>query len=168
MSLLVTGSMALDTIRTPHGTREAILGGAASYFSVGAQHFTDVRLVAVIGEDFPPEHVELLRGRGVDLEGLERREGAQTFRWTGRYEGRMDVAETLENLKDRFFLRSKLCLPFAAKCARAAGEVERAILTLAASPGDTASQRLSEAIDALAKASRALDERSAMQDMAIT
>ncbi len=96
MSLLVTGSMALDTIRTPHGTREAILGGAASYFSVGAQHFTDVRLVAVIGEDFPPEHVELLRGRGVDLEGLERREGAQTFRWTGRYEGRMDVAETLD------------------------------------------------------------------------
>ncbi|MAB91011.1 MAG: sugar kinase [Planctomycetes bacterium] len=96
MSLLVTGSMALDTITTPHGTREAVLGGAASFFSVGARHFTDVRLVAVIGDDFPDEHVAMLRDRGIDIEGLERRAGAKTFRWTGRYAGRMDVAETLD------------------------------------------------------------------------
>lgn len=96
MSLLVVGSVALDTIKTPHGERDAILGGAASYFSVGASHFAPVRLVGVIGEDFPVEHVELLRGRGVDLAGLERREGGKTFRWTGAYEGRMDVAQTLD------------------------------------------------------------------------
>ena len=79
-----------------------------------------------------------------------------------------DVAEALEGLKDRFFLRSKLCLPFAAKCARAASDVEKAVQALSASPDDAARQRLSEAIDALARAARALDERSAMQDMAIT
>lgn len=96
MSLLVTGSMALDTITTPHGTREAILGGAASFFSIGARHFTDIRLVGVIGDDFPEEHVTTLRDRGIDLEGLERRAGGKTFRWTGQYVGRMDVAETLD------------------------------------------------------------------------
>lgn len=96
MSLLVSGSMALDTITTPHGTRKAILGGAASFFSVGARHFTDIRLVGVVGDDFPAEHVAMLRDRGIDIEGLERRVGAKTFRWSGRYEGRMDVAETLE------------------------------------------------------------------------
>lgn len=95
-SLLVVGSMALDTISTPHGNRENILGGAACFFSVGARNFTDVRLVGVVGEDFPEEHIQMLRDRGVDLTGLERRSGAKTFRWTGRYEGRMDVAETLD------------------------------------------------------------------------
>ena len=93
--ILVVGSMALDTITTPHGTREAILGGAACYFSVGARLFAPVRLVGVVGEDFPEEHVALLRDRGVDLAGLERRPGGETFRWAGSYEGRMDVAETL-------------------------------------------------------------------------
>lgn len=96
MSLLVTGSVAIDTITTPHGVRDDILGGAACYFSVGSRHFTDVRLVGVIGDDFPEEHVAMLRERGIDLEGLEHRSGAKTFRWTGKYEGRMDVAETLE------------------------------------------------------------------------
>ncbi|MAG55043.1 MAG: sugar kinase [Planctomycetes bacterium] len=96
MSLLVVGSMALDTITTPHGTHEDILGGAACFFSVGARHFTDLRLVGVIGDDFPEEHVSMLRDRGIDLAGLERRAGAKTFRWTGQYEGRMDVAETLK------------------------------------------------------------------------
>jgi len=96
MSLLVTGSVAIDSITTPHGEREAILGGAASYFSVGSRHFTDVRLVGVIGDDFPEQHVTMLRERGIDLDGLEHRAEAKTFRWTGRYAGRMDVAETLE------------------------------------------------------------------------
>ena len=96
MSLLVVGSVAFDSISTPHGNREAILGGAASYFSVGASLFTDVRLVGVIGEDFPDEHLELFRSRGIDLAGLRRIDGGRTFRWVGRYEGRMDQAETLD------------------------------------------------------------------------
>ena len=89
--------------------------------------------------------------------------------WVSDTQGRLDqMVDTLEGLKGRFFLRSKLCLPFAAKCARAAGEVERAARALSESTDDTARQRLSEAIDALSRAAKALDERSAMQDMAIT
>lgn len=95
-SLLVVGSIALDSVDTPFGERPDILGGAASYFSVGASLFTRVRLVGVIGEDFPEEHVELFRSRDIDLEGLQRIEGGKTFRWTGRYRGRMDIAETLD------------------------------------------------------------------------
>ena len=117
------------------------------------------------GQEHVQTAISLCRAAAQSIDGLVGAEGE----WLDDAKAKLeDVAETLESLKDRFFLRSKLCLPFAAKCARAAGEVERAILTLAASPGDTACQRLSEAIDALAKASRALDERSAMQDMAIT
>lgn len=96
MSLLVVGSVALDNIGTPHGERRAILGGAASFFSIGARHFAPIRLVGVVGEDFPEEHIELFRQSGIDTRGLERRKDGLTFRWTGRYEGRMDVAETLK------------------------------------------------------------------------
>jgi sugar/nucleoside kinase (ribokinase family) len=96
MTLLVVGSIALDTVETPHGLRENVLGGAASYFSVGASLFAPVRLVGVIGEDFPTEHVQLFETREIDLKGLRRIEGGKTFRWTGKYIGRMDVAETLD------------------------------------------------------------------------
>lgn len=96
MSLLVAGSIALDSISTPYGERPEILGGAATFFSVGASHFHPVRLVAVVGEDFPEEHLEKLRSRDIDMAGLERRASAKTFRWKGRYQGRMDVAETLD------------------------------------------------------------------------
>lgn len=96
MTVLVVGSVALDSIATPFGVRENILGGAACYFSVAASFFSKVRLVGVVGDDFPAEHVELLRSRGVALDGLERRAGSKTFRWTGSYEGRMDVAKTLK------------------------------------------------------------------------
>lgn len=96
MSLLVVGSMALDNIATPHGERRAILGGAASFFSVGARNFGPVSMVGVVGDDFPEEHLRMFRGRDIDTSGVERRPGALTFRWTGRYEGRMDVAETLK------------------------------------------------------------------------
>lgn len=96
MTLLVVGSIALDTVETPHGLRENVLGGAASYFSVGASLFAPVRLVGVIGEDFPAEHVELFKSREIDLTGLRRIEGGKTFRWSGKYIGRMDVAETLD------------------------------------------------------------------------
>ena len=96
MTLLVVGSIALDSVSTPHGERKDILGGAASYFSVGASLFTPVRLAGVIGEDFPEEHLELFRSRRIDLEGLRRIEGGKTFRWSGKYVDRMDVAETLD------------------------------------------------------------------------
>lgn len=96
MPILVAGSMALDTITTPAGTREEILGGAASYFSVAASLFEHVRLVAVIGADFRDRDLEIFRRRNIDMGGIDRREDGETFRWTGRYEGRMESAQTLE------------------------------------------------------------------------
>lgn len=95
MSVLVVGSVALDTIETPFGRVEEVLGGSASYFGYAAALFTEVRLVGVVGEDFPQEHIEGFRRRGIDVEGLQRRPG-RTFRWSGRYQGTMAVAETLE------------------------------------------------------------------------
>jgi sugar/nucleoside kinase (ribokinase family) len=95
MSLLVVGSIALDSVETPFGRREDVLGGSATYFSVAASFFGPVRLVATVGEDFPDEHVRFLAERGVDLGGLERRPG-RTFRWKGRYEFDLNTAHTLE------------------------------------------------------------------------
>jgi len=95
MSVLGVGSVALDTIETPFGRAEEVLGGSASYFSYAASLFTAVRLVGVVGEDFPAEHVEAFRRRGIDVTGLIRQPG-KTFRWRGRYQGAMNVAETLE------------------------------------------------------------------------
>jgi len=93
MALLVVGSVAFDSVETPYGKVENVLGGSASYFSVAASFFTKVRIVAVVGEDFPQEHLELLERHGVDLEGLERAQG-KTFRWEGSYSGDMNAAET--------------------------------------------------------------------------
>ena len=85
MSLVVVGSVALDSIETAKVTKERVLGGAASFFSVAASFLTTpVQLVAVVGEDFPEEHLEWIHGRGVDLAGLERQKG-KTFFWRGRY-----------------------------------------------------------------------------------
>jgi sugar/nucleoside kinase (ribokinase family) len=95
MALLVVGSVALDSLETPFGVREDVLGGSATYFSTAASFFAPVRVVAVVGEDFPEAHVEFLRGRGVDLAGLERRPG-RTFRWSGRYEFDLNQAHTLD------------------------------------------------------------------------
>ncbi len=95
MPLLVVGSIALDSVETPFGRRDGVLGGSATYFSTAASFFVPVRLVAAVGEDFPPEHVEFLRGRGVDVTGLERRTG-RTFRWKGRYEFDLNQAHTLD------------------------------------------------------------------------
>lgn len=94
MSLLVVGSVALDTVETPHGKVEEALGGSAVYFSLAARLFTDVMLAGVVGEDFPEEWKGLLRDRGVDISGLEVRVG-KTFRWSGKYEGDMNEATTL-------------------------------------------------------------------------
>ena len=95
MALLVVGSVALDSLETPFGRREEVLGGSASYFSACASFFGPTRLVAVVGEDFPEEHVRFLAGRGVDLAGLSRRPG-RTFRWRGRYEFDLNTAHTLD------------------------------------------------------------------------
>lgn len=84
MTLVVVGSVALDDIHTSAESRTSVLGGSASFFSVGASVFGPVRLVAVVGEDFPEEYVERFRGRRVDVDGLTRAKG-KTFHWAGRY-----------------------------------------------------------------------------------
>ncbi len=93
--VLIVGSVALDTIETPAGTLNEGLGGSAMYASLACSLMAPVRLVGVVGEDYPSEGTELLRSRGVDLRGLEVVEGGQTFRWTGRYAGSLGSAETL-------------------------------------------------------------------------
>jgi sugar/nucleoside kinase (ribokinase family) len=95
MRILVVGSVAYDTVRTPFGAVQEVLGGSAAYFSVAAAFFADVRLVAVVGEDFAEEHLRVLRDRHVDLEGLARVPG-RTFRWRGEYGFDLNEARTLE------------------------------------------------------------------------
>ena len=96
MPVLVVGSVALDSVETPFGKREEILGGSATYFSMAASFFAPVRVVAVVGEDFPEAHLSMLSGRGVDLTGLVRRPG-RTFRWKGRYTAQqLNEAQTLD------------------------------------------------------------------------
>ena len=95
MALLVVGTVAFDSIRTPHGKVENILGGAATYFSVAASRFAPVRVVAVVGDDFGEEHLRLFHDMGVDTAGLERVPG-KTFHWSGEYAGDMNEARTLE------------------------------------------------------------------------
>jgi sugar/nucleoside kinase (ribokinase family) len=95
MSLLVVGSVGLDTLETPFGRREEVLGGAACYCSTAASFFGPVRVVGVVGDDFPAAHLDFLSSRGVDLEGLSRQPG-RTFRWKGRYEFDLNVAHTLD------------------------------------------------------------------------
>ncbi|GIX46577.1 MAG: adenosine kinase [Candidatus Tectimicrobiota bacterium] len=95
MSVLVVGSVAFDSVETPFGAAEEVLGGSATYFAVAASYFTPVRLVGVVGEDFPQEHEALLRRHGVDTAGLARRPG-RTFRWRGRYGYDLNEAHTLE------------------------------------------------------------------------
>ena len=96
MPLLVVGSIALDSVETPFGVVDNALGGSATYFSYAASYFTPVRLVGVVGEDFPGEHRALLEERGIDTAGLVVEKGGATFRWRGKYEGDMNLAETLE------------------------------------------------------------------------
>jgi sugar/nucleoside kinase (ribokinase family) len=94
MSVLVVGSVALDDVAAPAGRVQGVLGGAASYFSVAARYFSPVSIVAVVGTDFPPEHVEFLEKRGIDCTGIEHAEG-RTFRWGGRYLDSLNERETL-------------------------------------------------------------------------
>ncbi|HZS12078.1 MAG TPA: PfkB family carbohydrate kinase [Nitrospirales bacterium] len=93
--LLVVGSVALDTVKTPFGEAAEVLGGSATYFSTAASFFTGVDLIAVVGEDFPAAHLEFLKSRKIDLAGLERAKG-QTFRWKGEYTYQLNEARTLD------------------------------------------------------------------------
>ena len=95
MTLLVVGSTAFDTIETPHGNAVRCLGGSSTYFGLAARLFTPVRLVSVIGEDFPDEHKKLLADRDICLDGLEVKEG-KTFAWHGRYSADMNDRETID------------------------------------------------------------------------
>src|SRR5436305_7176424 len=93
MSILAVGSVAFDTIATPSGRRENVLGGSGTYFALAASYFTEVRLVAVVGEDFSAEHESVLRKRGVDTRGIQHASG-KTFRWGGQYVDNLNEAKT--------------------------------------------------------------------------
>jgi sugar/nucleoside kinase (ribokinase family) len=93
--LLVTGTLALDNVRTPFGEVTDALGGSATFFAYAASFFTTVKLVAVVGHDFPKEHLDLLADRGVDLGGVQVTDGP-TFRWTGEYGYDLNEARTLD------------------------------------------------------------------------
>ena len=96
MSLLVTGSLGIDNVTTPHGSVTNVIGGSAIYFSWAAAAFSKVRLVAVVGEDFPKEFESAFNHPNIDIAGLERRKGSKTFRWTGSYDPTMNDATTVE------------------------------------------------------------------------
>jgi len=93
-NVLAVGSVALDTLETPHGRADNALGGSATHFALSASRFAPVRIVGVVGKDFPKEHLEMLKGQKIDISGLEVAEG-KTFRWHGRFEGDMGRAQTL-------------------------------------------------------------------------
>ena len=96
MSLLVTGSIGIDTVETPHGRREDVIGGSAVYFSYAASFFNPVRLVGVVGDDCPRKLLNVFENRDVDASGLEIRNGSKTFRWHGSYVQDMNQAVTVE------------------------------------------------------------------------
>lgn len=95
MTVLVVGSVALDSVETPFGKADEVLGGSANYFAASASHQTPVQLVGVVGSDYPVAKLDALTARGVDLAGLEKAEG-ESFRWRGRYRHDLNSAETLE------------------------------------------------------------------------
>ncbi|PYV13200.1 MAG: sugar kinase [Acidobacteria bacterium] len=95
MALVVVGSVAFDTIRTPAGEAQEVVGGSATHFALAASWFTAVKVVAVVGADFGEEHLAIFRERRIDVEGVERAPG-KTFRWHGEYHGDMNAARTLE------------------------------------------------------------------------
>ena len=96
MPLIVTGSIGIDSIHTPTGNAENVLGGSCIYFAAAASFFGPVRLVGAVGEDFPEEHMATFKHFNLDLAGLERRAGSKTFRWRGKYHENMNDRDTLE------------------------------------------------------------------------
>ena len=96
MTVTVVGSVAFDSLETPFGRRDRILGGAATHFSLAASMFTDVRVVGVVGDDFGSDELDRFHAKGIDTTDLERVTGAQSFFWEGRYDNDMQVAHTIE------------------------------------------------------------------------
>jgi cytidine kinase len=96
MPLVVVGSVAIDNVETPTERRDNLLGGSATHFSYAASFFTTVRLVGVVGADWPEEHTKLLTDRKIDVSGLSRVPGGKTFTWTGKYHENMNDRDTLE------------------------------------------------------------------------
>ncbi|MFC0185430.1 PfkB family carbohydrate kinase [Pseudarcicella hirudinis] len=96
MSLLAIGSMAFDALETPYGKTDKIIGGSCTYISLSACYFTpNVNVVAVVGEDFPQEYIDMLTAKGVNLDGLQIKEGEKSFFWSGRYHNNMNSRDTL-------------------------------------------------------------------------
>lgn len=96
MGLLVVGSLGLDTVATPFDKIENALGGSATYISLAASYFSGpIRLVGIVGSDFPKEYVDMLNNHNIDLEGLQIVEGGKTFRWSGKYHYDLNVRDTL-------------------------------------------------------------------------
>ena len=94
MAILVVGSVAFDSLETPHGKRERVLGGAATHFALAASYFTDVRVIGVVGEDFGAEEEAVFTRRGIDVRGIEHAPG-KSFHWTGEYTTNLNEAKTL-------------------------------------------------------------------------
>lgn len=95
MSILVVGTVALDTVQTPFGQAKEVLGGSATYFAVSASFFSKVKLVSIVGEDFPRKFIKFLQSRDIQTNGLEIRSG-KTFRWSGRYSYDLNDPQTLK------------------------------------------------------------------------
>jgi hypothetical protein len=95
MNVLVVGTVAFDSIETPFGSAERILGGSAAYFALGASFFAPVRVVGVVGEDFPQDYFDIFTQRDIDIAGIERARG-QTFHWRGRYHEDINLRDTVE------------------------------------------------------------------------
>ncbi len=95
MSIVVLGTVALDTVKTPFGVKKRMLGGSAVHFALAARLFTEVNLVAIVGTDFPAKHIDFLRRKGINLSSLIRVEG-ETFKWVGQYQGDLNTAVTLK------------------------------------------------------------------------
>jgi len=102
MSVLVVGSLALDNVRTPFGEVNGALGGSCSYVSTAISYFADPSIVGVVGNDFPNEHIELFKRRGINTAGLTTNSEGDTFRWTGYYEYDMNQAHTLDTALNVF------------------------------------------------------------------
>jgi len=97
MSLLVVGTVAFDAIETPFGKTDKIVGGAASYIALASSYFTkEINLVSVVGDDFPQEFMNTLKGQGVNLDGLQIKQGEKSFFWSGRYHNDMNSRDTLD------------------------------------------------------------------------
>ena len=94
MSILVLGTVALDTVKTPYGIKKHMLGGSAAHFAMSARLFTEVHLVAIVGEDFPSRHINFLNKKGIILTSLVQGKG-KTFKWEGVYQGDLNTALTL-------------------------------------------------------------------------